>query len=256
MTLALTLAAAGFVVVSGALALHSLSMARSVVVAGLRMAAQLVLLGVVLTWLFRVQAPWLLVPVSMVMAAFAGFEIRARQERYARTWGTAALGAGALLGAAWLLTVPVLVALEGDGWWTFQIAIPLFGMVIGSAMTGVALALKHATEGLVRERAAVEGKLAQGMTFRQATGPLRKAALGLGLLPTINAMAAMGVVTIPGLMTGQVLAGTDPTEAAQVQIVVMVLILCATVGGAWLAVEWIVRRATDARHRLRLDLLP
>lgn len=256
MTAALILAAVAFVVVAGLLAAHSLALGRSVAIAGVRMAAQLLLLGVVLTWLFQVQAPWLLVPVTLVMAGFAGFEIRARQETTARSWSTAALGAGALFGAAWVFAVPVLMLLQDGPWWSFQIAVPLFGMVIGSAMTGIALSLRQMTDRLHRDRAIVEGKLAQGETFRQAIGPVRQAALTMGLLPTINAMAAMGVVTIPGLMTGQVLAGTDPTAAAQTQIIVMVLILCATVSGSWLAVSWIARRATDSRQRLRLDRLP
>ena len=85
--------------------------------------------------------------------------------------------------------------------------------------------------------------------------PAIRAALRSAFMPIVNSMAATGLVALPGMMTGQILAGADPMEAVKYQILVMFLIaggtclgsVAAAYGGAW--------RLTDARHRLRLDRL-
>jgi putative ABC transport system permease protein len=76
-----------------------------------------------------------------------------------------------------------------------------------------------------------------------------------GMIPTLNAMAAAGIVSLPGMMTGQILAGTPPVEAVKYQILIMCLIMGATTAGTALAVQVACRRLFDPRERLRLDRL-
>jgi len=76
-----------------------------------------------------------------------------------------------------------------------------------------------------------------------------------GLIPIINSMAATGLVAIPGMMTGQILAGAAPTDAIKYQLLVMFMIAGGTGIGVFVAVYWAAWRLTDSRHRLRLDRL-
>ena len=190
------------------------------------------------------------------MGLFAGHEVRARQERRLRgAWGYG-LGAGSVMCAAGLVTLFALsVQIRPEPWYAPRYAIPLLGMVLGNVMTGVSLALNDIGLTLTRERNAVEAQLALGATRWTALKPITRRALRSGFIPIINAMAATGVVALPGMMTGQILAGVDPTQAVRYQLLVMFLIAGATGAGVYLAVFASLARLTDERHRLRLERL-
>ena len=106
-----------------------------------------------------------------------------------------------------------------------------------------------------KERAAIEAQLALGASFRQATAPLVRQAIRRGLLPIVNQMSAAGVITLPGIMTGQILAGLDPVEAVKYQILLMFLLAGASGLTAVVVTFGALRRLGDERHRLRLDRL-
>jgi putative ABC transport system permease protein len=131
--------------------------------------------------------------------------------------------------------------------------LPILGMVLGNALTGMSLVLDTMTEAATRERSAIEARLALGQPRLEAlSGPLRSS-LRAGLMPILNAMAASGIVSLPGMMTGQILSGVDPVEATKYQILIMFLIAGATALAVVAAGIGGVRLLTDARHRLRLD---
>jgi len=225
-----------------------LGIERRLLVAALRTVVQLLLVGLVLTALFDSGSPgW---------TALAGREVLSRQEwRLSGGW-TYGLGAGCMLLAAGLVTVFALsTAIRPDPWYDPRYAIPLLGMVLGNTMTGIALGLDTLSTGLARERVAVEAQLALGATRWDATRPLVQRSLRSGLMPIINSMAAAGIVALPGMMTGQILAGADPVEAVKYQVLIMFLISGGTALGAATAVLGGVARLTDSRHRLRLDRL-
>ncbi|MFQ6548077.1 ABC transporter permease [Aestuariibius sp. 2305UL40-4] len=249
-------AALALVLCAGASAALSLGIARTLLIAGARMVGQLLLLAVVLRWLFALQSPAVTALAMLAMAGFAGVEVMNRQSRLAGRGWTLGLGAGVMLAGGWLVTVPALALLvRADPWHAPQVALPLFGMVAGSAMTGVALGLDTFARTVTREARAIEGRLALGATREAALADARREAIRTGLMPVLNAMAATGVVTIPGMMTGQILAGADPMQAARYQMLVMFLIATVSVGGTIGAVHALARRLTDERHRLRLDRL-
>src|SRR5690606_19155845 len=119
--------------------------------------------------------------------------------------------------------------------------------------TGASLALDALTSGATRERAAIEARLALGATRLQALSGVLSDAVRTGTMPLINSMAASGIVSLPGMMTGQILAGIDPVEAAKYQIMIMFVLAGATALGVLLAAFGGVVLITDDRHRLRLD---
>ncbi|SMF54142.1 putative ABC transport system permease protein [Tistlia consotensis] len=233
-----------------------LGLARQIAVAAGRMVVQLLLIGLLLKAIFAIQSPWLTAGVGLAMIGFASREVWARQERKLRgPWGFALGGAAMALAATLVIVVGLSALIQPQPWWSPRFALPLFGMILGNALTGVSLALDTLSATLDRERRAVEAQLLLGATRWRALRPVTRRALRSGMMPIINSMAATGVVSLPGMMSGQILSGVDPTEAVKYQLLIMFLIGGATGLGVLLAVLGGVRRLTDARHRLRLDRL-
>ncbi|TVP93492.1 MAG: iron export ABC transporter permease subunit FetB [Thioalkalivibrio sp.] len=233
-----------------------LGVGRSLLIAAVRTVLQLLLVGLVLQALFDHAQLGLVALMALVMVAIAGYEVMARQERrFAGAWGYG-IGAVTMFVSAFVVTVLALTTMVGPTpWWEPQYAIPLLGMLLGNTMTGIALGLDRLTQTVWRERRVIEGRLALGETWINATATMRREAARSGLMPTINAMAAAGVVSLPGMMTGQILAGVPPVEAVKYQILIMFLISAGTGFGALGAVWLASKRLFDERSRLRLDRL-
>ncbi|WBY03152.1 iron export ABC transporter permease subunit FetB [Ramlibacter tataouinensis] len=247
-------AASLLVVANAALSLWlGLGMGRALLVAGARTAVQLVFVGLVLRTVFELGSPWLVAGVAVAMLTSAAWETRSRQKRrFAGHWGFS-LGAGTISVATLPVTALSIVLLRPDPWFDPRFSIPLLGIVLGSAMSGISVTLNAFNTAALRERRGIEARLALGATRQQALAGVRTDALRSGLIPLINQMSAAGIITLPGMMTGQILAGMSPFEAAKYQIFVLFLLAGATGFGAAAAVMAASWRVTDARHRLRLD---
>ncbi len=249
--------AASLLVINACLSIFlQLGVHRQLIISAIRMAVQLTLIGFVLLKLFALVSPVWTGLAALVMVSFAGYEIMSRLERrFSGGWGFG-LGAGPMLFAAGLVTVFTLITqIEATPWYDPRFALPLFGMILGNTMTGISLGLNTLVSNTLRERGAIEAQIALGRTRAQALGPVIRQAMRSGFIPIINAMAASGIVSLPGMMTGQILAGAEPTEAVKFQILIMFLIGGATGIGVTLAVLAGAYRLTDERHRLRLDRL-
>ena len=249
--------AATLVLINGGLSLAlELRIEKQLAIATLRMIVQLALVGLVLTTLFSLISPLWTGLAALAMVLFAGREIMARQERKLAGFWAYGLGTACMLVAASLVTIFALTTqISPEPWYHPRYAIPLLGMILGNTMTGISLGLHTLSTGLVRDRTAVEAQLTLGATRRQALLPATRAALRSALMPIVNSMAATGLVSLPGMMTGQILSGVDPIDAVKYQILVMFLIAGGTGMGAVAAVVAGGYRLTDARHRLRLDRL-
>lgn len=225
-------------------------------IAGVRTAAQLSLMGLVLHFIFGQEKLWLTALAAVIMLAFAGREVMARQARKLPWREGYGLGLTAMLFASFTVTILALnTVIRPDPWHAPWVALPLLGMIMGNTMTGTALALNTLTDTLYRDRRAIEARLALGHPFPQATRPAVRHAMRTGLMPIINSMSAAGVVSLPGMMTGQILAGADVGTATRYQILIMFLIAGGTGLGVILAAFGGLRLLSDNRHRLRLDRL-
>ncbi|WP_046864002.1 ABC transporter permease [Microvirga massiliensis] len=251
------LAAAAVLVVLNAILslLLNLGVARALLIAAARTVVQLLLVGLVLRTVFALDSPLLVAAVALAMLMAASYEIVSRQERrFAGAWGFG-VGASTAMLATLFVTVFALVTLRPDPWFAPAVVIPLVGIVLGSVMNGVSISLNAFNTGVVRERAAIEARLALGADRSTALKPLQRAALRSGMIPIVNQMSAAGIITLPGMMTGQILAGMPPFEAAKYQILVLFLLAGASGSGALVATYVAVRRISDERDRLRLDRL-
>lgn len=235
--------------------LLNLRLTRVILVAGVRVVVQLLLVGLVLKTVFKLASPLLIAAVILAMFATASYEITSRQERrFTGVWAIG-VGAGTTMLATLFVSTFALATLRPDPWFAPQVMIPLVGIVLGNVMSGVSISLNAFNTGIVRERASIEGRLALGANRFVALKSLQRRALHSGMIPIINQMSAAGIITLPGMMTGQILAGMPPFEAAKYQIFVLFLLAGGSGLGALAATYVAVWRTTDARDRLRLDRL-
>lgn len=233
-----------------------LKLEKKLAIAAVRIVVQLGLVALVLKALFQAASPWFTALAALIMVLFAGREAMARQSRrFAGPWGYG-LGTASIMAGGLIVTVFALTAtMKPVPWYDPRYALPILGMILGNTLTGVSLGLERLIGGAVRDRVAIEAQLALGRDFRTAIGGSVREALNAGMIPTINAMSAAGIVSLPGMMTGQILAGVDPIEAVKYQIAIMFLISGGAGLGLLAAVLAGARRLTDSRHRLRLDRL-
>ncbi len=252
----LALAASLIFVNAGLSVALQLGLAYRLLVAALRMTIQLALVGLVLTTLFSTVSLWWTVLVAAAMIFFAGREIAQRLDRPLGSGWSYGISTGSIAASTILVMAFALVTqLRPHPWYDPRYVIPLLGMVLGNAMTGIALGLNTLTQAVVAQRPAVEAQLALGEDrWTALLGPVRQAARN-AMLPTVNSMAATGLVFLPGMMTGQILAGAAPEDAVKYQLLIMFLIAGGTGLGATGAILLGAARLTDPRHRLRLDHL-
>ncbi len=229
---------------------------RTLLVAAVRTVVQLLLIGLVLKALFA-ASHWVWVSLlALFMLAVAGREVMVRQNRRFRgLWGYG-IGTSSMFLSSFSVTILTLtVIVAPHPWYEPQYAIPLLGMLLGNTMTGVALGLDRLTQAAWRERPEIEARLMLGHPWHAAIAHIRRESARSGLMPMINALAAAGIVSLPGMMTGQILAGAPPMEAVKYQILIMFLISAGSGFGGMAAVWLGSKRLFDQRDRLRLDRL-
>ena len=251
------LIAAGLVVVLAVLSIQLQSnISRQLIIAAIRTAVQLTLIGLVLKVLFaNISFGWVTL-MAFAMLLIAGREVMMRQERRFKGWRGYAVGTFSMFLSSFAITVFALIVILGDDpWYTPQYAIPLLGMLLGNTMSGIAIAMDRLTHTAWEQRGIIEARLMLGESSDAAIQDYRRQAVRSGMIPIINAMAAAGVVSLPGMMTGQILAGAAPVEAVKYQILIMFLIAAGTGLGTLVAVSIGSKQLFDERQRLSLDRL-
>ena len=209
-----------------------LGMQRQTLWAAARTVVQLLLVGHILKLVFAHAAPWLTALVAAAMMGLAAREVAARPKArlagHGNGWvGVAAVGATTLVTALFILNT----ALRPDPWYDPRYVIALVGIVLGSVLNAASLALDGMLAGASREKLAIEARISLGAPPRLAFATVLRESVRRGILPSINQMSAAGIITLPGIMTGQIIAGMDPVEAAKYQILLMFLLWGQRHGG-------------------------
>ena len=180
-----------------------LGLARQMMIAATRMVVQLLLVGLVLKTLFDVASPIFTSVMGLIMILFSGREIMARQSRQLTGWWTYGIGTTAMLIAGTVVTLFALTTqVRPDPWYEARVAIPLFGMILGNTMTGIALGLDRLLTNTARERGAIEARLALGHSITQAMSGVVRDALRGGLIPIINSIHGIIKATKLFIITG------------------------------------------------------
>jgi putative ABC transport system permease protein len=217
---------------------------------------QLLLIGWVLKWLFiQTNIIWVIL-LSSIMLLVASYEISQRQKRKFKGWWSFSVGASSLFISSFTMTMfTLLIIIQADPWYHPQYAIPLLGMLLGNTMNAIALSLDRLTESAWQQRKIIEARLMLGQTWVETIKDIRLDSIRTGMITILNAMAAAGIVSIPGMMTGQILAGSSPVEAVKYQILIIFLIAVGSGIGSILSVYLSASHLFDDRERLCLDRL-
>lgn len=249
--------AASLIVLDAAISLWlKLGLHSRIAIAALRMVLQLVAVGFVLRFVFTLNNPAATLAIVVVMLLVAGREVASRPEKRLKGGANYIIGATSVSLATLLTAVLALTtAIRPQPWFDPRYAIPLVGIILGNVLNTGSITLDVVLSGFGRERMAIEARLALGATFREAARPIIVQGIRQGMVPTINQMSAAGIVTLPGIMTGQILAGMDPLEAVKYQILLIFLLAGASGLAAVVIAFLAASQMTDERQRLRLDRL-
>jgi putative ABC transport system permease protein len=249
----LALASVALLVVLAIVRGMRLGLSRTVLQSAVRGTAQLFAVGYVLAALFAVERPELVLGVLLIMVGAAA---RTAGSRLAPVPGLAWL-AGAALSAGTGLSVFLVTAVvvRPSPWFSPQYIVPITGMLLGNAMNGASLAGDRFQDELVSRRAEVEARLSLGLSGAESVHPLQARALRAALIPTLNSFAVAGVVQLPGMMTGQILAGVRPDIAVRYQIVIFIFLTMSTAVSTFLFLKLLSKRYLTEAHQLRSALL-
>lgn len=223
------------VISAGVSAVFRLGLLTSLLWGTVRCFVQLSVVGFLLTWIFGTQSPWV---VMIVVALMCGIASRTATRRTPNVTDFPAFLAFVSLASSTYLVLVIVsaVIIRADPWYTPRIAIPIAGMILGNAANGIALSIDRLYAEVRSRRDEVEAFLTLGATRWEAVRGCVREALRAGMTPAINSLMLVGVVSIPGMMTGQILAGANPAEAARYQIVVMLMVSASVAFGSMMLV--------------------
>ncbi len=244
-----------FVAVLVALSLRqALGLERDLIVGAVRTVAQLYGVGFLLAAVFA-AAHWY--AVALILVGMTAVATRAAVGRFKAPLPCAHRIAAVALSLSTVLTLGYVigVVVQVRPWYSPQYVIPLAGMILGNAMSSVALAGDRLQSDLRLRAGEIETRLVLGFSGAQAVQPLVRAALRAALTPTLNGMMTVGLVQLPGMMTGQILAGTSPLVAVRYQIMVVLMLAVATAIGAWIFLRLAVGQYLTPAQQLRRELL-
>lgn len=193
-----------------------------------RTVIQLLVVGYVLAAVFAIRNPWAVLLVLTVMLVIATIVARNRISKKVPHL-LPLVGASILTGTVLTLAYTNLLVIRPQVWYEPQYVIPLAGIVLGNAMNGAAITGERLVSTLNSSQLEIETHLSLGATPQQAIAQYRNDAIKAGLIPTVNTMMVVGLVTLPGIMTGQLLGGADPLIAASYQMLIMFMLAFATV---------------------------
>ena len=247
----LALALGMIAIAIGLSAWQGLGLELSLAIAAGRTILQLTVVGFLLEFVFAWKNPVAILAVLTVMLTIAAIEARNRIGKKIAfilplVWGSI------FVSTALTLSYINLLIVQPETWYDPRYVIPLTGIVLGNAMNGAALAGERLVRSIQTSRQEIETHLCLGASPQQAIAGYRKDALKAGLIPTINAMMVVGIVTLPGIITGQLLSGVSPLEAASYQILIMFMLAFATLITTLLITQGLYRQFFNEAAQLIL----
>ena len=206
--------------------LLKLGLLKSLLWGTIRAFVQLMLIGYLLTFIFQLNNPLVIILIILLMSFIASREATRRLTK--TPLNPAFLSFMTLTASTFLVgMIVVAVIISPEPWYEARIMIPIFGMILGNSMNAVALALDRMYSEVYSHVEEVEQMLCFGASPWEASRVYIRRAVEAGMTPTINSLMVVGLVSLPGMMTGQILAGMDPREAVRYQFVVMIMIAAA-----------------------------
>lgn len=212
---------------------------------------QLTVLGYVLAVVFALRDPIPVLGILLVMLMIAAIAAGNRISKKVPRVLPVVFGS-IFFSTALTLSYTNLLIIQPETWYEPQYLIPLAGIVLGTAINGAAIAGERFVSTINSSRLEIETHLSLGATPQQAVAQYRKDAIRAGLIPILNQMMVVGIVTLPGILTGQLLSGIDPLNAASYQILVLFMLAWANLTTAVLVTQGLTQQFFNAQAQLRL----
>ena len=227
-----------------------LGLERTLLIASARTVIQLLLIGLALGWVFEQQRWPVILGFVCFMTIVAGITAVSRLDRrYDRVHVNTLLS---MWVSSWFVGIYAIASVfHGiQPWYQPQYVIPVMGMILGNTLNGISIGLDSVLESFATQHRMIEMRLSLGANRWEACRPELRKAVRAGMIPIINSMMIVGLVSLPGMMTGQLLSGTAPIEAVKYLIVIMFLIASATAIGTVLSTVLACHRLLSSNHRL------
>ena len=238
----------------GLLWLLGLRLSRDIAVSILRMSIQLALVGIYLKMLFDLNHPWLNGLWILMMLVVADLSILKRAGLKARYFALAtfmAIASSILFTTAFL----VILVIQPVHFYDARYIVPLAGMILGNCLQGNVIALERFYSTLRKNENEYATFLLLGASRWEAVLPYFRDAIKAAINPTIAGMATMGLVSLPGMMTGQILGGSEPWLAVKYQIAIMICIFTSTTLAAVINLKLSLAIAFNAYDVLKDDVI-
>lgn len=231
-----------------------LGLGRTIAWGAARAFAQLTALGFALQLIIDANSPWVVLLVLVVMSLLAADGAR-RRVRWSVPWARTICLAGIIGATVGVLPLVIFVVLRPDPWFAPHHVVPVGGLLIGSTMTGTSLALDRLLSEAQARRAQIETALALGATPREAARAALGEAIQAAMIAPINHLMIVGLIQIPGVTTGLLLAKQDPQPSVRYQLVISYAIVSAVAITAAITGRLAMRELFTARGQLRGELL-
>lgn len=243
------------IVIVGAIsALLRLGLLKSLVWGTFRTFVQLLLVGYALVWIFEIDSPVMLAAIVLVMCYF-GARTAVKRSPNVQNYPIILAYISLTISTFFVTFIVTAVIISAETWYTGRIVIPIAGMVLGNSMNGIALGLDRLYAEVRNNSGEIETLLTLGATPWEASRLRLREALRAGMTPSINSLMVVGLVTLPGMMTGQILGGVDPMTAVRYQIVVMLMVTAAAAMGSLMMLLFAYRRLFTREGALMPELL-
>ncbi|MFB6349404.1 iron export ABC transporter permease subunit FetB [Moraxella sp. ZJ142] len=226
-----------------------LGLTKTLLMAAVRTMVQLSLIGLILAWIFAREAWYEVLSILSIMTLIAAIAAKNRIKKPYRGLLTDTLLALSLATFGVTL-VAMLLILQIKPWYSPQYIIPILGLVLGNSLTAISLTTGRLIDHLHEQQGQIRTLLTLSATPYEACHRTIITAINAGMMPTINSMMVVGLVSLPGMMTGQILAGADPTQAVRYQIITMFLICAGSAISCTLSALLVIRRFFDKQMRL------
>jgi putative ABC transport system permease protein len=227
---------------------QKLDMEKDVLVSIVRAFVQLIAIGYALQLIFDAESDWWTLLVVTIMIGVAGYTAGQRGQGVPHRFSVATLSV--VVGS--VLTLGLLLAFNVFPFGP-RYVIPIAGMVVGNAMTVTGVVMLRMRDDIKLQRSQIEAALALGATRRQAVAPQLKRALITGMAPMVDRTKTVGLISLPGAMTGMILAGASPLEAVQLQVIVMYMLIGAVAFSGLTATFLTYRQFFTPAHQLILN---
>ncbi len=221
---------------------------RFLLISSIRMTLQLILAGFVLTYIFNHSSAYLTMGYVVVMVGFSVFHVIKRNPWLNKKFRWIVGLSMGLSGVG--VTLFFILVVAGENILNPQFTIPLCGMIFGNSLNGITIGLKSFHDQMEGSKTQLDSLINFGAAPKKILAPYVQSALETALLPTLNSMAGMGIVFLPGMMTGQILAGILPRLAILYQISIMIAIATVVCLSVFLALHLGARTLYNKRNRL------